>query len=132
MKVCCLFGGKGWLTHCLATPGLLINMIFQDYNRSCLNKYLKNGKYFSACLLFALGSFLSPYVADKEESWECFYKYIEQCCFSYFLCVQCVNRGHFAVVALSDCQEAIAAWWNLFVHWIWRSYMKFFCSRHLE
>ena len=45
----------------------------------------------------------------KEGRWECYSKYIEQNCFSYFLSMQCIIRCHLAMVALSDCQEAMVS-----------------------
>ena len=49
------------------------------------------------------------------------FKYIEQNCFSYFLSMQCINRGHLAVEAWSDCQKGMAASKPLLVDWMRRN-----------
>ena len=45
----------------------------------------------------------------KEGRWECYSQYKEQNCLSYFLSMQCTDRGHLAVVALSYSQKVMAA-----------------------
>ena len=39
----------------------------------------------------------------KEGRWECYSKYMEQNCLRHSLSMQCTNRGHPAVVSLSEC-----------------------------
>ena len=60
--------------------------------------------------IILLGVQFSMYVKNAEERrWECYSKYIEQNCFTYFLSMQCTNRCDLAMEALSDCQEAMVA-----------------------
>ena len=62
----------------------------------------------------------------------CYYYYREHNCFSYFLCKQFINRGHLAVVAISDCQEVIVPRKLLFVYWMGRKKLKQFSFTYLN
>ena len=72
----------------------------------------------------------------KEGRWECYSKYVEQNCFSYFLSMQCTNMGHPAIVlqfvALSDDHKAMVARRHLLFHWMRRKHLIQFSSRYLE
>ena len=46
------------------------------------------------------------------------WEYIEENSFGYFDSMKFTNRCIFAVVALSDCQEVMAARIHLLVHWM--------------
>ena len=46
---------------------------------------------------------------NEEGRWECYSKYTEPNCFSFSFSMQCTNRYHLAMVAFSDCQEAMVA-----------------------
>ena len=46
---------------------------------------------------------------SQEGRWECYCKYMEKNCSTFFLTMQCTYRGHLAVLALSDYQEFKAA-----------------------
>ena len=62
----------------------------------------------------------------KEDCWEWYSKYIKQNCVTYFPSMQFTNRDHLAVVALSDCQDIIAARSSVLVHWMRRKKLKQF------
>ena len=68
----------------------------------------------------------------QEGRWKCYTKYIEQNLFGSFLSMQCIERGHLAVLAWSDCQEVMASRWFLWVNWRRRKTLNQFCSRYLE
>ena len=49
-------------------------------------------------------------VTDRQTNWQ-------TSGHRYFLSMQCTNRWLLAVVALTSCQEGMAARWHLLIHW---------------
>ena len=65
-------------------------------------------------------SFFDISVLMQGGRWECHCKYIEENWFGYFESMKFTDRCILAVVALSDCQEVMAAKIHLLVNWMQR------------
>ena len=106
--------------HFICFKSLLFNSLFK-FGEWCAARVFKLRRNFSVFLVkdyleqhkLYFRSLTDPlwpelfykYVFCQKGHWKCYSKGVEQNCFNYSLNMQCINKGHLAVVALSDCQE---------------------------
>ena len=69
---------------------------------------------------------------SKEGGWECFCRYIDQNCFSYFLPIQWTDRCHLAAIRSWQQNKDTSSKWPLLVLSMLWKLLKQFCSMYLQ